>query len=113
MTSINGVPITKFRSPKIPEITVCRIRNTKVVVLLPENENPAGRRKRRSYYYKQEEEEEEKEKREEEEEVILPLLLTVPRISRSNLSWGGVIIVTFTSVAYMIICFGCIYYWNS
>ena len=30
------MPIIKFRSPKIPEITVCRVRNTKVV-LLPEN----------------------------------------------------------------------------
>ena len=41
--------IVKFRSPKIPEITVCRIRNTKVV-LLPENENPAGRRRRPCQY---------------------------------------------------------------
>ena len=112
MTIIDGVPIIKFRSPKIPEITVCRIRNTRVV-LLPENENPAGCRRRQfqvpvlklyyyqrtkiqpaagdggSNYYKQEEEE--KEKREEEEEVIIdtPSFLTVARISRSNLSFGG------------------------
>ena len=107
------------------------MRITKVV-LLPENENPAGRRRRPSqyescvlpenenpagcrgrpfqvpvlklyyyqrtkiqpatgdggsYYYKQEEEE--KEKREEEVIIDIPSFLTVARISRSNLSWGG------------------------